>query len=609
MTGEAEAATAPSSNGDSPGELLDFAGPPSPESDAQGAGPQRQDTSGRASRDESWEDAAPVPARARGLEREQPEEEPPALVSRPLATRPRGAAAAPVGRTLPHSLEAEEYLLSCCMLDAADVVPRCEAAGIGPASFYDPKHAILFDCIASLHRRGLPSEAANVAEELKTTRQLEQVGGFAFLAQVTSRIPTTAQAGYFIEKVKELAVLREVIRSATLAVENAYAYSGGGVAEHMAPALSLLRSSVEDRFIGARKNFTVWRPSQFIAYELDPSARLLGDGFLERGEWTSLVGIGGLGKTRLALWMALCQILSRPWCGIPTNGAPQRWIILSTENGISRWREDLLRMTAAMTPTEVEAVDTHLLILALTPDEEGDLCLGNPDSVSRLKATLADSNPGVVVFDPFADLVDGDESKTADMVETLRKLRSVTRSSCPAAAILVIHHARTGSSNVVQAGDNFNAGNFGRGAKALYSRVRCELQLAPQDRDDPTRLVLACGKANNGPKFPTRGIVFNPDSFGYEVDPSFDVDAWRADVAGKRSERAVAIADVVDAVRELAVHPGDETTTKLVASTLEDTGASIRTIQRQLKTAVAQGYLRPGKKRGYWKLGGKPLPN
>ena len=43
------------------------------------------------------------------------------------------AAAGPVGRTLPHSLEAEEYLLSCCLLDGADVVSRCLEARLKPA--------------------------------------------------------------------------------------------------------------------------------------------------------------------------------------------------------------------------------------------------------------------------------------------------------------------------------------------------------------------------------------------------------------------------------------------------------------------------------------------
>ena len=131
------------------------------------------------------------------------------------------------GRSLPHSLEAEEYLLSCCLLDGSDVVSRCLEARIRPESFYDPKHGIIFERMLDLYNRQAPIDVSVVAEELKTSRQLEQVGGYAFLTQVSSRIPTTAQASYFIERVREQALLREIIRSATGAVEDCYAFSGG----------------------------------------------------------------------------------------------------------------------------------------------------------------------------------------------------------------------------------------------------------------------------------------------------------------------------------------------------------------------------------------------
>jgi replicative DNA helicase len=135
--------------------------------------------------------------------------------------------AAPIGRSLPHSLEAEEYLLSCCLLDGPDVVSRCLEARIKPESFYDPKHGIVYQTLLDLYNGQKPIDVSVVAEELKTARQLDAVGGYAFLAQVSSRIPTTAQAGYFIEKVREQALLREIIRSATGAVEDCYGFSGG----------------------------------------------------------------------------------------------------------------------------------------------------------------------------------------------------------------------------------------------------------------------------------------------------------------------------------------------------------------------------------------------
>jgi replicative DNA helicase len=131
------------------------------------------------------------------------------------------------GRSLPHSLEAEEYLISCCLLDGSDVISRCLEARIRPESFYDPKHGTIFEVLLNLYNTQKPIDVSVVAEELKTSRQLDTVGGYAFLAQVSSRIPTTAQAGYFIEKVREQSLLREIIRSATGAVEDCYGFSGG----------------------------------------------------------------------------------------------------------------------------------------------------------------------------------------------------------------------------------------------------------------------------------------------------------------------------------------------------------------------------------------------
>lgn len=132
-----------------------------------------------------------------------------------------------MSRVLPHSIEAEENLLSCCFIDGADVVSRCLEARINPESFYDSKHGIIFGCLAGLYNLKTPIDISIVAEELKTSRQLDQIGGYAFLVQVSSRIPTTAQASYFIEKVREQALRRKIIRSATAAAEGCYSLTVG----------------------------------------------------------------------------------------------------------------------------------------------------------------------------------------------------------------------------------------------------------------------------------------------------------------------------------------------------------------------------------------------
>ncbi|HXA14732.1 MAG TPA: DnaB-like helicase C-terminal domain-containing protein, partial [Opitutaceae bacterium] len=139
-----------------------------------------------------------------------------------------GMAAAPVaGRAMPHSLEAEEYLLSCCLLDGSDTIARCLEARLAPAAFYSPPNRLIYEKLCELYQSHPPVELAVLAEELKTSQQLEAVGGYAYLTHISARIPTTAQAVYFLEKVRELHLLRELIKAATGAVEQAFNYQGG----------------------------------------------------------------------------------------------------------------------------------------------------------------------------------------------------------------------------------------------------------------------------------------------------------------------------------------------------------------------------------------------
>lgn len=144
-----------------------------------------------------------------------------------------------IGRSLPHSIEAEEFLLSCCLIDGADVLLRCQAAGVLPVSFYDTKHQIIFATMLDMHAAQKPIEAGILAEELKATKQFDVIGGYGFITQVSSRIPTTAQAGYFIGKVIEQALLRDIIRRSTTIVEECYNYSGS-IEDRIAPEIERL---------------------------------------------------------------------------------------------------------------------------------------------------------------------------------------------------------------------------------------------------------------------------------------------------------------------------------------------------------------------------------
>jgi replicative DNA helicase len=117
-------------------------------------------------------------------------------------------------RPLPHSLDAEEHLLSILMLDGRDVMGKCQAAKMQPGWFYDSRHGTVFEALQELYRQGHALETATLAEHLRERGKLEQIGGYAMITQVSGRAPTSAQAEFFIAKVRDLAAMRRATRGA-----------------------------------------------------------------------------------------------------------------------------------------------------------------------------------------------------------------------------------------------------------------------------------------------------------------------------------------------------------------------------------------------------------
>jgi len=144
-----------------------------------------------------------------------------------------------IGRAPPHSLEAEEFLLSCCLLDGGDTLAKCIEAHLPAQAFSFPPNRIIFESLCGLRTRGLPVAVETLTETLRTGGRLEAVGGFPYLVQVSGLIPTTAQAAYFIDRVRELYLSRRFIELATGAIEAGF--QGGVSAASLLSEFDVLR--------------------------------------------------------------------------------------------------------------------------------------------------------------------------------------------------------------------------------------------------------------------------------------------------------------------------------------------------------------------------------
>lgn len=359
------------------------------------------------------------------------------------------------------------------------------------------------------------------------------------------------------------------------------------------------------------KPLTVWTPDELLAWSPPADDVIIGDidrGYIVREELTVVIGPPGTGKSRLLAWGAICAITGRPFAGLSSQNNPSKWLLIGNENSRRRQRYDLERMMSVLTDDERELVRSHLRIHVLDQVRDSYLDLGDREAREAIAATLAAHVPDVVVFDPWANMVPGDENKNSDVRDGVRHLLNLVRQNAPRAACIVVHHARTGAATVAQAGNRFSGASLSRGGKALPSAARCEIAVWPGDAEDGNRIVITCEKSNNAPIFTPRGLLLDPGSMSYGLDPGFSLEAWKDDVSGKRRQETVSIEDIVQAVREECPTIGDSAKSGvIVAKVREATTGSVRTIKRRIGEAMKAGYLRQGDTLGTYRLGAKPL--
>lgn len=129
-------------------------------------------------------------------------------------------AAAVASRTLPHSIEAERALLGAVMVNPAMVALLPPA--LTPESFFRDAHQRIFRAIKGCVERGVAVDLLTLVEELKRRNDLDDVGGPAYLSQLTDGMPRSANAPHYATVVTEHATRRAVIHLANILIGDAY---------------------------------------------------------------------------------------------------------------------------------------------------------------------------------------------------------------------------------------------------------------------------------------------------------------------------------------------------------------------------------------------------
>jgi replicative DNA helicase len=114
----------------------------------------------------------------------------------------------------------EQSVLGAILLENEALVKVLEI--LDERDFYQEAHRWIFQAMIGLFEENIPIDLLTVTERLRKNERLEAVGGASYLAELVELVPTAAHVWHHARVVREKAVLRGLIQTATSIVTDSY---------------------------------------------------------------------------------------------------------------------------------------------------------------------------------------------------------------------------------------------------------------------------------------------------------------------------------------------------------------------------------------------------
>ncbi len=126
----------------------------------------------------------------------------------------------PTGKLPPQRLEMEAAVLGALMLEKDALTTVVDI--LKAHSFYKDCHQRIYKAISNLFDKSEPIDQLTVVQELRETGELEAAGGVGYVAGLTMHINSAANIEAHARVILEAAIKRELIRTATDILRDAY---------------------------------------------------------------------------------------------------------------------------------------------------------------------------------------------------------------------------------------------------------------------------------------------------------------------------------------------------------------------------------------------------
>lgn len=223
------------------------------------------------------------------------------------------------------------------------------------------------------------------------------------------------------------------------------------------------------------------------------------ESYIPRKTVTILSGDGGTGKSTLAMQLAVCTVLGRPWLGMPVEKGPV--IYVAAEDDLDELHRRFAAIVDDLGLSFGHLVGAGLQIIPLAECEDALLAVpnraGNLEPTPRFHALMKrveDVRPSLSILDTKADLFGGDELKRGHARQFIGMLRSPSiRLSYT--TLLLDHPSASGLARGTGDSGSLGWGNSVR-SRLYFERIKDE----DGTEADPDVRRLATMKANYAQK-------------------------------------------------------------------------------------------------------------
>lgn len=124
------------------------------------------------------------------------------------------------GKLPPQAIELEEAVLGALMIEKDALTAVVDI--LQPTSFYRESHQRIYNSILLLFGKSEPIDMLTVTTQLRSTGELEFVGGASYLVKLTNKVNSAANIEYHARIITQSAIKRDMIKIAGDILKDAY---------------------------------------------------------------------------------------------------------------------------------------------------------------------------------------------------------------------------------------------------------------------------------------------------------------------------------------------------------------------------------------------------